>query len=174
VDGDAPGSYPELEASVPRTLDGKAPARLDSGRNCTDKALATLTSHGVHELHFGGATWDVGGGSGTTIAVLALPGRQLPLAWAEEFYLAGALNGNKTDNVRSSHPSVPGIADAFRVDALNDLSQQAIVLWQLGDAVRLVIVATHVDPKASMADHEARVQAAIQAALDTTPVPSST
>src|SRR5262249_19013059 len=103
--------------------------------------------------------------AGTTIAALALPNGALPLAWAEEFYLAGAINAGKTDNVKSSHPSIPGVRDAFRIDVLNDLSQQALVMWQLGDDVRLVVVATHVDPNASMADPEARVQAAIQAAL---------
>jgi len=153
-----------------------APTSVDSGRNCSDAALGTLTEHGVHELRFGGATWDLGGGAGTSIAVLALPQGQLPLAWAEEFYLAGAINASKTNNVKSSHPSVTGVPDAFRVDALNDLSQQAIVLWQLGDDVRIVVVATHVDPNASMAAHEARVADAIAAALAASPgipVPST-
>jgi hypothetical protein len=164
VDGRAVGAYPDLEAVAPRSLDGKAPTSLDSGRNCSDAALGTLISHGVHELHFGGSTWDEGQGAGTTIAMLALPGGTLPLTWAEEFYLAGAINAGKTDNVKSSHPTIPGVAEAFRVDALNDLSQQAVVLWQLGDDVRVVLVSTHVDPNASMANHEARVQAAIDAA----------
>jgi len=128
-----------------------------------------MTSHGVHELHFGGSTWDEGQGAGTTIATLALPSGTLPLTWAEEFYLAGAINAGKTNNVKSSHPVIPGLHDAFRVDALNDLSQQAIVLWQLGDFVRVVLVATHVDPSASMANHEARVQAAVDAALAADP-----
>lgn len=78
--------------------------------------------------------------------------------------------------MKSSHPTVPDVEDAFRIDALNDLSQQAIVLWQLGDDVRVVIVATHVDPNASMAAHEARVTSAIQAALvapSPVPVPSA-
>jgi len=106
--------------------------------------------------------------------VLALPSGQLPLAWTEEFYLAGAINGTKTDNVKSSHPKVPGVADAFRIDALNDDSQQAIVVWQAGDDVRVVIVASPIGPTASMAEHDARVAAAIQAALQASgiPVPS--
>jgi hypothetical protein len=177
VNGRAEGSYPALEALAPRSLEGKPPTSLDSGRNCTDAALGTLTSHNVHELHFGGSTWDEGQGAGTTIATLALPSGQLPLAWAEEFYLAGAINAGKTDNVKSSHPEIAGVPDAFRVDALNDLSQQAIVMWQLGDDVRVVLVATHVDPNASMANHEARIQVAIQAALaaePAIPVPSPT
>jgi len=179
VDGRAPGAYPELEALAPTSLDGKPPTSVDSGRNCSDKALGTLTAHDVHELRFGGATWDLGQGAGTSIAAIALPSGQLPLDWAKEFYLAGAINAGKTDNVKSSYPSVPGAPGAFRIDALNDLSQQAVVLWQLGDDVRVVIVATHVDPNASMAVHEARVAAAIAAAVaiaapnpaTTTPIP---
>jgi hypothetical protein len=165
ADGRAAGAYPALEGLAPTTLEGKAPTTVDSGRNCSDKALGTLTAHEVHELRFGGATWDLGGGAGTSIAVIALPAGRLPLAWAEEFYAAGALNATKTNNVKTSHPTVPGVSDAFRIDALNDLSQQAIVLWQLDDGIRVVIVASHVDPNASMAAHEARVAAAIAAAV---------
>ncbi|HEX8025654.1 MAG TPA: hypothetical protein VF484_05590, partial [Candidatus Limnocylindrales bacterium] len=169
VDGRAAGAFPDLEARAPRSLVGKAPSSLDSGRNCSTGALGTLAAHDVHELDFGGSTWDEGQGAGTTIATLALPNAPFPLAWAEEFYLAGAINAGKTDNVKSSHPTIAGVRDAFRIDALNDLSQQAIVLWQLGNDVRIVLVATHVDPNASMAAHEARVQAAIQAALAAAP-----
>ena len=165
ADGRAAGAYPELEAAVPRLLGGAAASTTDSGRNCSDKALGTLTAHAVHELRFAGATWDLGGGTGTSIAVLALPAGRLPIEWAQEFYTAGALNGSKTDNVKTSHPTFAGVDAAFRVDALNDLSQQAVVLWQLGNDVRVVIVASHVDPNASMAAHEARVSEAVAAAV---------
>jgi hypothetical protein len=172
TDGGAPGAYPELEALAPRTLDGKDASAVNSGRNCTALALGTLAEHGVTQMRFGGATWDLGGGAGESIGVIALPDRPLPLAWAEEFYLAGALNGTKTDNVKTSHPSVPGTTDAFRIDALNDLSQQAVVLWQVGDVVRVVVVATPVGPNASMADHEAKVTTAIAAAVAAAPTGS--
>lgn len=169
MDGRAPGAYPDLEALAPRTLGGTAPTTVDSGRNCSDKALGTLTAHGVRELRFAGATWDLGRGTATSIAVIEPASGALPLEWAEEFYLAGAINGTKTSNVTSSHPTISGLGDAFRIDALNDLSQQAIVLWQLGDAVRVVIVATEVGPTASMADHEARITAAVEAAITAAP-----
>ncbi len=165
ADGRAAGAYPDLEGLVPRALDGSPATTTDSGRSCSDSALGTLRSHDVHDLRFAGSTWDLGGGAGTSIAVLALPSGRLPLEWAEEFYTAGALNGTKTDNVKTSHPTFDGVTDAFRIDALNDLSQQAIVLWQLGDRIRVVIVATHVDPTASMADHEARLRTAVAAAV---------
>lgn len=169
TDGGAAGAFPDLEALAPRTLDGKDATAVNSGRNCTAPALGTLAEHGVTEMRFGGATWDLGGGAGESIGVIALPDRAMPLIWAEEFYLAGALNGTKTDNVKTSHPSIPGTTDAFRIDALNDLSQQAVVLWQLGEVVRVVVVATPVGPSASMADHEAKVTAAIAAAVAAAP-----
>ena len=40
ADGSAPGAYPDLEALIPTTYEGKAPERLDSGRNCTPENLA--------------------------------------------------------------------------------------------------------------------------------------
>jgi hypothetical protein len=165
ADGRAPGAYPDLEALVPRTLDGKPATSVDSGRNCSDRALGTLTAHDVHELHFAGATWDQGSGAGTSIAVLALPSGGLPLEWAEEFYTAGALNGTKTDNVKTSQPSFDPVGTTFRIDALNDLSQQSIVLWADGLDVRVVIVASPVSPTASMADHDARVAVAVADAV---------
>jgi hypothetical protein len=164
ADGRAPGAYPGLEALVPRMLAGKASTAVDSGRNCSAKALGTLTAHDVHELHFAGATWDFGSGAGTSIAVLALPSASLPIEWVEEFYTAGALNGTKTDNVKTSQPTFDIVGKTFRIDALNDLSQQSIVLWADGSRIRAVIVASPVSPTASMADHDARVASAVAAA----------
>lgn len=175
-DGRAPGAYPELEALVPTTLAGKPPTTLDSGRNCSDKALGSLITHSVTELHFGGATWDGGGGAGTSIAVLALPAGSLPIAWVEEFYEAGARTASKTDNVTTSRPTFAGVGAAFRVDALNDLSFQSIVVWPDGPGVRVVIVASPVSPSASLAAHDAQVAAAMATAATFTssplPVPS--
>ena len=173
ADGRAAGAYPQLEALVPRSFGGKAPTTLDSGRNCSDKALGSLGAHGVHELQFAGATWDAGGGAGTSIAVLAVPADALPVAWVEEFYESGARTASKTDNVTTSRPSFPGIGATFRVDALNDLSYQSIVVWPDGARVRVVIVASPVSPSASMADHNAEVAAAMTTAAGTvsSPVP---
>lgn len=176
VDGRAPGAYPELETLVPTTFGGKAPTNVDSGRNCTDKALGSLTAHGVHELRFAGATWDGGAGAGTSIAVLALPGDTLPVAWIEEFYESGARTASKTDNVTTSRPSFAGVGMTFRVDALNDLSYQSIVVWPDGPIVRVAIVASEVSPSASMTAHNAEVDAAMATAATFTsgplPVPS--
>lgn len=164
ADGRAPGTYPALEAKVPNALAGVAPTSIDSGRNCSDTALGSLKSHGVTELHFAGATWSGGNDAGTSIAVLGLPSGTLPVAWAEEFYGIGALNGKKTDNIATSRPSFDTVGDTFRIDALNDLSFQSVVVWQDGALVRVVIVATAVDPGASMAAHDAQIATAVAAA----------
>jgi hypothetical protein len=165
ADGRAAGAYPELEAAVPKAINGRPATTVDSGRNCSDEALGTFTSRGVHEIHFAGATWDEGGGNGVTIAVLALPDRAMPLEWAEEFYQAGAIAGKHTDNIDSTRPTYPGVGTVYRLDALNDLSLQTVVIWADGPLARVIIVATQVDPSASKAVHEARVAEAVGAAV---------
>jgi hypothetical protein len=173
ADGRAAGAYPELEAAVPKTISGRPATTVDSGRNCSDDALGTFTSRGVHEVHFAGATWDEGGGNGVTIAVLALPDKPMPVEWAEEFYQAGAIAGKHTDNIDSTRPTYPGVGTVYRLDALNDLSLQTVVIWADGRLARVVIVATQVDPSASKAVHEARVAEAVGAAvLASQPSPS--
>ncbi|MBI3751495.1 MAG: hypothetical protein HY263_07555 [Chloroflexi bacterium] len=166
VDGRAPGAYPALEAQIPRTIAGRAATSVDSGRNCTDKALGWFSSnHDVHELHFAGATWDEGNGSGVSIAVLALPDKPLPVTWAEEFYQAGAIAGKHTGNIETSHPTYPGAGTVYRLDTLNDLSFQTVVVWPDGPLARVVIVATQVGPTASKTVHDGRVAEAVGAAV---------
>ena len=58
ADGSAPGAYPELEAAIPKTFRGAAPADLDSGRACTPDGLGTLAAHGVKEIRFAGGDVD--------------------------------------------------------------------------------------------------------------------
>lgn len=166
VDGRAPGAYPALEAQIPRTIAGRPATTVDSGRNCSDKALGWFSSnHGVHELRFAGATWDEGNGSGVSIAVLALPDRPLPVTWAEEFYQAGAIAGKHTGNIETSHPTYPGAGTVYRLDTLNDLSFQTVVVWPDGPLARVVIVATQVGPTASKTVHDGRVAEAVGAAV---------
>lgn len=165
------GGYPELEAAVPRLLDGVAPDKVDSGRSCSATALGTLTAHGVHELHFAGGTWSHGGSDATVIATLFTPigAPFLQEPWVEEFYTAGAVAGKHTDNTTTTRPVMEGsYADGgqvFRLDTLNDLSLQTVVIWEHADAIHVVIVATTVDPTASRAVHEGRVIAAVNAAV---------
>jgi hypothetical protein len=172
ADGRGPGTYADLEARVPRLLDGRAPTTVDSGRKCSASALGSLTTHGVTDLRFAGAVWSGGSDAGTSIAVLALPSGTLPVAWAEEFYGFGAVTGKKTDNIATSRPSFDLVGETFRIDALNDLSFQSVVVWQDGLLVRVVIVATAVDPGASKAAHDAQIAAAVAAAAAVQVVPS--
>ena len=139
---------------------------------CSESALGSLTTHGVTDLRFAGAVWSGGSDAGTSIAVLGLPTGTLPVAWAEEFYGVGAVTGKKTDNIATSRPSFDRVGETFRIDALNDLSFQSVVVWQDGPLVRVVIVATAVDPAASKTAHDAEIVAAVAAAAAVQVVPS--
>ncbi len=165
LDGRAAGAYPELEALVPHEVGGK-PATVDSGRNCSVQALGTLTSADVHEVHFAGATVDEGQGNGTVVAVFEAADGEPPLMadWIDQFYLAGALQSGKTDNTTTTHPTMGAAGVVFRLDTLNDLSQQTVVVLPDAGRVRVVIVATAVGPDASKAEHDRRVETAVAAA----------
>ncbi len=165
ADGRAPGAYPELEADVPRTISGRPATSIDSGRDCSTDALGSFVNHGVHDLRFAGATWDEGSGNGVSIAVLALPDQPLPVAWAEEFYQLGAENGSHTGNIQVARPTYAGVGTVFRLDTLNDLSFQTVVVWADGPLARVVIVATQVGPSASRSVHDARVAEAVGAVV---------
>jgi len=165
ADGRAPGAYPDLEAEVPRTISGRPATSVDSGRNCSATALGSLTGHGITELHFAGATWDEGQGNGVSIAVLAQPVGPLPIAWVEEFYTNGAEASSHTANIETSRPTYAGAGVVYRLDTLNDLSYQSIVVWPDGDLARVVIVATQVGPTASKSVHDDRVSEAVGAAV---------
>jgi hypothetical protein len=173
VDGRAPGGYPDLEARLPPTLGGigaangtggtteeQAPSTVDSGRNCTEKVLGTLWGHGVRELRFAGAIWDIGGGEGIVSALFMTPPGQpaLDKAWLEEFYEASARASSKAENITVTRPTIDTAGEVFRIDALNDLSLQSVVVWPDDDVVRLAIVATNVEPGADRSDHESAVQ----------------
>jgi hypothetical protein len=53
--------------------------------------------------------------------------------------------------------------EVYRLDTLNDLSQQTIVVLPDSQPVRVAIVATRVEPGASLSGHNARVDAAVAA-----------
>jgi hypothetical protein len=167
TDAKSIGGYPVLEAVVPRLLDGKAPDTVDSGRNCSAESLGTLTTHGIHELRFAGATWSHGGGDATVIAVLATPSDEpFPQeSWIEEFYTAGAVAGKHTDSTTTTRPVMEGAGQVFRLDTLNDLSLQSVVIWDDRGAIHVVIVATTVSPSASRELHEQRLVDAVKVAV---------
>lgn len=174
ADAVSAGGYPEIEEKLPTSLGGRAPDVVNSGRSCTDKALGSLVTHGVRQLSYAGATWNEGQSDGTVIAMLTsgYDSPQLELAWVEEFYTAGAVAATKTDNVKTSRPTMGFAGQVFRLEALNDLSQQTVVVWGQPSFVHVVIVVTQVDPNASRAAHDARVAAAVDAAMAGRPVQS--
>ena len=169
----APGTYPDLEALLPRGMIERSPDTVDSGRNCTPTSLGTYTAHGLTELRFAGATWQYGNGNGTVVAILRRPlidAAPLDVAWVEEFYTAGALAAKHTEDIKTSRPTMPGAGQVLRLEALNDLSLQTIVIWSAAPYVRVVIVATTVEPSASRAEHDQRVQTAVEVAA-AVPIP---
>ena len=171
------GGFPDLERELPTSLDGRAPDVVNSGRSCSDRALGSLVSHGIQELHYAGATWTRSQTEGSVVAVLATPPGQpaVQLPWIEEFYTAGAVAATKTDNVTTTRPTFESAGQVFQLDVLNDLSQQTIVIWQGERVIHVVIVATEVGPTASRADHDARIAAAVAIAAvpGPTPLPSA-
>jgi hypothetical protein len=163
----APGTVPSLELLLPRGMIEAAPTKVDSGLSCTDEALGLYRDEGIKELQFAGATWDYGNGDATVVAVLyARPVGQpaLEVGWVEEFYTQGALAGRSVDNIDVERPEMRGPGKVFRLEAINNLSLQTVVVWPAGPYVRVVIVATTVEPGASREDHDQRVEIAVEVA----------
>ncbi len=98
--------------------------------------------------------------------MLATPAGQplLESTWVEEFYTAGAFAGRNIENIDTSRPNVPGVGIVFRLDTLNNLSQQSVVVWPAETYVHVVIVATDVASGASRDDHDERVRVAVEVA----------
>jgi hypothetical protein len=140
TDGRFPGAYPDLEARLPARFDGRGPDSRDSGRNCTAAELGTLAGHGIHEIRYAGATWELGGRSGVTLA--AFTGSGLTAEWLGEWYEAGARAARKTRKISPTRPTMAG-RQAYRLDTVNDDSVQTVITWDApsGDAVYVVVAA---------------------------------
>lgn len=159
VDGRAAGAYPDLEALVPGTYDGRGPNRLDSGRNCSPRNLGTMISRGVTEVRFAGGLWEVGQRSGVSLAVFR--GERLTNAILFEFYETGARIAPKTDAIETKDVSVGGAAGR-RVDTLNSESYQTVITWAAGDGtIRVILVGSDIRETQTRALHEERVSAAL-------------
>jgi hypothetical protein len=140
TDGRFPGAYPSLEARLPPMFDGRGPNTRDSGRNCTAAELGSLTGHGIHEIRYAGATWELGSGSGVTLAIFT--GSGLTAEWLGEWYEASARAARNTRNISPSRPTIGG-RPAYRLDTVNGDSIQTVITWDAptGGAVYVVLAA---------------------------------
>lgn len=140
ADGKTPSAYPELEALLPTDLEGAPPTTVDSGRNCTRKNLGSLAAHGVSEVRFAGAVWDLGGSRGVTTAVFTAP--DLEAGWVAEFYETSAEVGRRTQDIETSSVSIAG-RPGRRLDLRNGESHQSVVAWSssVDDTVNVVLAA---------------------------------
>jgi hypothetical protein len=132
TDGRQAGAYPALEALLPTRYEGKAPASVDSGRNCTTTALGTLAGAGITGVRFAGATWEMGGTTALTVAVFQADG--LDATEMIGFYEAGASANSKTEKLSVTDLTVAG-RPARRLDVLqSDGTGQTIVAWPASTA----------------------------------------
>jgi hypothetical protein len=161
-DGRMAGAYPELEALVPGTYEGRAPDRLDSGRSCTPAALGPLAALGIAELRFAGALWATDSSSGVTIAVFQADG--LDAAGLLSFYEAGARSARRVEGLSRAVYTAGDGRSFHRLAALNDGSDQTIVTWHDGAVIRAVLVADSVGEVGARAVHDQRVADALDAA----------
>ncbi len=164
TDGSTTAAYPELEAVVPTELRGAPPSALDSGRACTPAGLGTLATHGVEELRFAGATWEVGSDSGVSLAVFTDPnGPALEPGWVAEFYETGARAGKKVESVTAADYSVTDQISGRRIDVLNGESYQTIVVWERNGQIAVALVANSIRRVETKDAHELDVRAAVDA-----------
>lgn len=152
TDGKRSGAYPDLERLIPATLAGRAPASLDSGRNCTTAQLGTLAGHGLGEVRFAGGVWPDGRG-GTTLAIFSAPG--LRSEWIAEWYEASARAARTTGSLQLSKPTIAG-RPAQRLDLVNGDSPQTVITWPAPAPGTVNVVLTADEP-------EERIQAAVSA-----------
>ena len=146
TDGTAAGAYPDLEALVPRTYEGRGPDLLDSGRNCSDENLSSLADHGIEEVRFAGGTWDFQSDIAAVLAVFTADG--LTVDAMAEWWETTARQSSRTQVTGRSAVQIAGV-DAERLDTKTGERLQTVVVWE-GDRPGVVnVVITHnlPDPK---------------------------
>ena len=121
-----PGFYPDLEAHLPGLLDGRAPARVDSGRYCSSRTLGSLLMAGVAELHFAGATWPEADGSGIALVVYEAPG--LTVDAVADSFAVGAGSARGISQVHAREMQVAG-RRGVSISAVSDRRPQAVLIW---------------------------------------------
>lgn len=145
-EGRAPGAYPELEARVPATYEGRAPDQLDSGRHCDPASLGSLAAAGYGEVRFAGGTWDLGGYRAAALVVFEAPG--LTADQVAEFYATSARGANRTQVKGESSPEIAG-RQGHRLDSTTGDRTQTVVTWPSADegVVNVVLTNDLPDPK---------------------------
>ncbi len=138
TDGRAPGSYPDLEALVPKAYRGEPPQTLDSGRNCTATNLGSLAALGITEVRFAGGTWSFGAERAVVLAVFRTKG--LTAGSLADFYRQSALAAARTQITAESAPEIAG-RPGRRLDASTGGRTQTVVVWPAvaEDAVNVII-----------------------------------
>ena len=146
VDGSAPGAYPELEALIPSTFEGRGPETLDSGRNCTAENLGVLADAGITEVRYAGGAWDFGGNRAAALVVFTAPGLTRDLV--ADFYTESAKAANRTTITGESSPTLAG-QPTRRLDSKTGERIQTIVVWPASrpDTVHVVITNDLPNPK---------------------------
>ncbi len=153
ADGRAAGSYPDLEALVPRTYRGESPQNLDSGRNCTPTNLGALAAQGISEVRFAGATWTFGAERAAALAVFRAPGLTTDDMFA--FYGKSAVAASRTQVDAQSEPVIAG-RPGRRLDTETSGRTQTVVVWPAATTDTVNVVITNDLP-------DARIQDAIDA-----------
>jgi hypothetical protein len=125
-----PGSYPVLEARIPRTVAGVAPDRVDSGRFCSEKTLGSIHASGISEVRFGGGRWSVGDSSGLELGVFSAPG--LTATALAEWYRTSAEASEGVAVTAARDELVAGRA-GYRLELARGDSRQVIVVWPSAD-----------------------------------------
>ncbi len=146
TDGRSARAYPELEARVPTSYEGRGPDQLDSGRHCTQASLGSLAAAGFTEVRFAGGTWDFGGNRAAALVVFQAT--DLTADQVADFYATSARAADRTRITAESTPSVAGRVGR-RLDTTTGSRTQTVVVWPSADAgiVNIVITNDLPDPK---------------------------
>jgi hypothetical protein len=152
-EGRAPGAYPDLEARIPMTYEGRRPDQLDSGRHCDAASLGSLAAAGFDEVRFAGGAWDLGGYRAVALVVFEAPG--LTADQVADFYATSARAASRTQVTGESTPEIVG-RPGHRLDSITGDRTQTVVTWPSGDDGVVNVVLTNDLP-------DAKIQVAIDA-----------
>jgi hypothetical protein len=153
AEGRAAGAYPDLEARIPKTYEGRGPDSLDSGRHCDPASLGSLAEAGFDEVRFAGGTWDLGGYRAAALVVFEAPG--LTAQQVADFYGASAVGANRTQVTAKSTPEITG-RQGYRLDTETGDRLQTVVTWPAEDKDHVNVVITNDLP-------DGKIQGAIDA-----------